>query len=87
MSTQQLTQEAIALPLPERVLLAQVLWESIDGGLDDFREEAHQAHHVPCEPEFWDELDRRSREMTDGSVPGIPSEEVMKKARAAIGCA
>ncbi len=31
MFAQQLTQEAMALPLPERVLLVQVLWDSIHG--------------------------------------------------------
>ena len=33
MSTQQLTTEAMALPLAERVSLAQALWQSIDAGL------------------------------------------------------
>ena len=31
MSTQQLTQEAMALPPAERALLAQALWDSIHG--------------------------------------------------------
>ena len=35
MSTQQLTAEAMALPLSERVSLAQALWQSIDAGLAD----------------------------------------------------
>lgn len=35
MSTQQITQEAMALPLAERVMLAQVLWESIHGALEE----------------------------------------------------
>jgi len=30
MSTKELTQEAMALPLAERVALAQSLWQSID---------------------------------------------------------
>ena len=33
MSTQQLTSEAMALPISERVSLAQALWQSIDAGL------------------------------------------------------
>lgn len=31
MSTKELTQEAMALPLAERVTLAQSLWQSIEG--------------------------------------------------------
>ena len=38
MSTQQLTTEAMALPLSERVSLAQALWQSIDTGLSDIDE-------------------------------------------------
>ena len=35
MSTQQLTAAAMALPLSERVSLAQALWQSINAGLTD----------------------------------------------------
>jgi Putative addiction module component len=34
----QLTTEAMALPLLERVMLAQELWQSIDAGLPDANE-------------------------------------------------
>lgn len=40
MSTQKLTTEAMALPLSERVSLAQTLWESIDNALADTPEDA-----------------------------------------------
>jgi hypothetical protein len=33
MSTEQLIADAMALPLSDRVSLAQALWESIDAGL------------------------------------------------------
>ena len=35
MTTEQLIADAMALPLAERVSLAQALWESIDAGLPD----------------------------------------------------
>ncbi|MDP3069566.1 MAG: addiction module protein [Opitutaceae bacterium] len=38
MSTQQLATAAMALPLAERVSLAQSLWQSIDAGLADTTE-------------------------------------------------
>ena len=34
MSTPQLTAEAMALPISERLSLAQALWQSIDAGLE-----------------------------------------------------
>ena len=40
MSAQQLKQDAMALPLSERVSLAQALWESINAGLPDTDEQA-----------------------------------------------
>ena len=39
MSTKQLTDEALALPLAEKVSLAQALWQSIDSGLADSDEQ------------------------------------------------
>ena len=43
MSTRQLTQEAMALPLPERVLLAQALWDSIHiSSVEDLNETLYQ---------------------------------------------
>ena len=40
MTTEQLIADAMALPLAERVSLAQALWESIDAGLPDTDESA-----------------------------------------------
>ena len=75
MSTQQLTTEAMALPLSERVSLAQALWQSIDAGLTDTDE--HEAVR---------ESIRRDQELTSGAVVGRTHEEVMQAARRAIGC-
>ena len=76
MFTQQLTGEAMALPLSERVLLAQTLWESIDCGLAD-----------TVESEAVRETIRRDQEPSSGAVAGSTHEEVMQAARRAIGCA
>lgn len=76
MSTQQLTIEAMALPLPERVSLAQALWQSIDTGLADCHE-----------PDVVREAMQRDEEISSGAVSGRSHEEVMEAARRAIGCA
>lgn len=76
MSTQQLISEAMALPLPDRVSLAQALWQSIDTGLADIGE-----------GEAVREAIRRDHELSSGEVTGRTHEEVMQAARRAIGCA
>jgi putative addiction module component (TIGR02574 family) len=76
MSIQQLTFEAMALPLSERVSLAQALWESIDAGVVDAGE--HEAVL---------EAIRRDQELSSGAVAGRTHEEVMQAARNALGCA
>jgi putative addiction module component (TIGR02574 family) len=75
MSTQQLIAEAMALPLAERVSLAQSLWQSIDADLVDTSE--HDAVRQAV---------RRDQELSSGAVVGRKHEEVMQAARRAIGC-
>jgi putative addiction module component (TIGR02574 family) len=75
MSTKQLTAEAMALPLAEKVSLAQALWQSIDAGLPDSDEQAAVREAV-----------RRDRQLSDGTVAGVSHDEAMKTARHAIGC-
>ncbi len=75
MSSQELTTEAMSLPLSERVSLAQALWESIDAALPDVREDAALAEAI-----------RRDRELSSGSVAGRTHEQVMQAARRSIGC-
>ena len=70
MSTQQLTTEAMALPVAERASLAQLLWRSIDAGLPDADER-----------ETVREAIRRDQELTSGAVAGRTHEEVMQAAR------
>ncbi len=76
MSTQQLTTEAMALPISERVSLAQTLWQSIDPGLA-----------VAKDREALAEAIRRDEELSSGVVQGRTHEEVMRVARHAVGCA
>jgi putative addiction module component (TIGR02574 family) len=76
MSTQRLTAEVMALPLSERVTLAQEIWQSIDAGLDESGEQ--EALH---------EAMRRDQELSSGAVVGRTHEEVMRAARRAIACA
>lgn len=75
MSKEQLTEEAMALPLEERVSLAQSLWQSISDGLADIdqRDAIVEATH-------------RDRELSSGTVVGRTHEEVMQAARRALGC-
>ena len=75
METRQLTEQLMALPLAERVDLAEALWQSIGEGLraGEEREAIMQAR-------------RRGAELASGSVPGRTHEEVMNAARRAIGC-
>jgi putative addiction module component (TIGR02574 family) len=75
MSEQQLTSEALALPLPQRVSLAQTLWESIDATLPEIDEDAALQEAI-----------RRDQELSAGSAVGRTHEEVMQAARRSIGC-
>lgn len=75
MSTEQLTEEAMALPLADRVSLAQALWQSIDAGVAD-----------PDELAAVQEAAARDKDLSSGKVSGRSHEEVMKSARKAIGC-
>jgi hypothetical protein len=75
MSTEQLTTAAMALPLSERVSLAQSLWQSIDAGLTDITEADALRTAI-----------RRDQELSSGAAVGRTHEEVMRAARRAIGC-
>ena len=75
MSTKQLTAEAMALPIAEKVSLAQALWQSIDVGLPDSDESAAVREAVG-----------RDKELSSGRVIGLSHEEAMKAARRALGC-
>lgn len=73
MTTEELIADAMALPLPERVSLAQALWESIDAGLPDADERAAVAEAI-----------RRDEELSSGRVAGRTHDEVMQAARRSL---
>ncbi|MEO6812059.1 MAG: addiction module protein [Isosphaeraceae bacterium] len=75
MATQPLTEQAMGLPLAERVDLAEALWQSIGEGL-----------RAGGEAEAIEQAARRDAELTSGAVSGRTHEEVMQAARRAIGC-
>ena len=73
MSTEQLIADAMALPLAERVSLAQALWESIDAGLPHTEEPATVAEAI-----------QRDEELSSVKVTGRTHEEVMHAVRRAL---
>ena len=66
----------MALPISERVSLAQALWQSINGGLEAANDREDLAEAI-----------RRDDEISSGVVQGRTHEEVMLAARRAVGCA
>ena len=74
MAAQQLTEQVMALPLAERVDLAEARWQSIGGEL-----------RAGSEREAVDLAARRDSELTSGAVSGRTHEEVMRAARRAMG--
>ena len=79
MSKEQLTQEVMALPLAQRVSLAQDLWQSIeDSSMSTARDEEREALA---------ESERRDAELSSGAVAGRTHGQVMETMRRAIECA
>ena len=75
MTTEQLIADAMALPLAERVSLAQALWESIETGLPDTDERAAVKEAI-----------QRDKDLSSGKVTGRTHEEIMQAARRALKC-
>ena len=75
MTTEQLIADAMALPISERVSLAQELWESIDAGLPDADERSAIVEAV-----------RRDWELSSGRLAGRSHAEVMQAAPRALKC-
>jgi hypothetical protein len=78
MSREQLTLEAIALPVGERIALAQALWRSIH--------ESPTGSVVEEEAEAVREAARRDLELTSGTAVGRSHQAVMDTAKRALGC-
>ena len=78
MSNEHLTDQALALPLPQRVALAEILWQSIaDEPGTEAADEEREAILL---------AKRRDAELRRGVVPGRTHEQVMEAARRVIGC-
>ena len=68
-----LSSQAMSLPFEQRFELAQRLWESVEGQLDEEDEELFR------------EIDRRVAEIESGKARMYSHEEVMRDAREALG--
>ncbi len=69
----ELTDRALSLPIDDRTVLAQRLWESIEGFVD-----------ADVEAEWLNAAEQRWREIEEGRVQCIPAEEAMMKARSRL---
>ncbi len=75
MSTTQLTEQVMALPLAERIFLAEALLQSISEGLPESTEGEAISKSI-----------QRDAQLTSGAAVGRTHDEVMASARRAIGC-
>ena len=75
MASEQLFEDAMALPLDARVSLAKALWESIDAGLPESDEGVAIREAI-----------QRDEELSSGKVRGLTHAEVMEAARRALKC-
>jgi len=79
MSKEEIIERALELPLRERVLLAEELWQSI-GSESESTVAADETREAIATAK------RRDLELTSGRVQGRTHEEVMQSVRRAIGC-
>jgi putative addiction module component (TIGR02574 family) len=77
MSIAQIKELALALPVEQRVDLAQLLWSSLDN---------HPPDVSLDEEAFRQELQRRDDEMSSDPSACLTHEEVMTEARRQLGC-
>lgn len=73
-SMDQLVSQALSLPLPSRAFLAEKLLESLDAE-EDFQ----------ISDEWKAEINRRCRELDEGTAQGIPAEQALIDIRARLG--
>jgi putative addiction module component (TIGR02574 family) len=75
--SEDLTRQLLTLPLPERVELAQALWQSIDERLSEesFTSEEREAVATAL---------RRDADLASGQMPGRTHEQVMEAVRRAM---
>jgi putative addiction module component (TIGR02574 family) len=70
MSAVALLDQVFALPVDDRAILAQRIWDSIEHFISSDVEQA-----------WLDEAERRWREIEEGRVQCVPAEEAIKLAR------
>lgn len=75
MDTRQLTEQVMALPLSDRVNLAEALWQSIGDELITLEDR-----------DAIETARRRAAELTSGAVAGRTHEDVMRALRQTLGC-
>ena len=67
-----LSSQAMSLPPDQRFELAQLLWESVEGQLDE-------------DEELFAEIERRNAEIESGAARTFSHDEVMRDAKRALG--
>lgn len=75
MSSEEITAEAMGLPLSKRVALAQALWNSLGEQLPEFDTDQALSEAI-----------RRDEELSSGQVVARTHEQVMERARRVAGC-
>ncbi|MGD9893192.1 MAG: addiction module protein [Dehalococcoidia bacterium] len=78
MSNESLASQVLALPLDERVALAEALWQSID--------EEPEADYSIEEREAVEQALKRDTELASGAVVGRTHDQVMEAARRILEC-
>jgi putative addiction module component (TIGR02574 family) len=66
-----LTTQMLALPLDDRLELAQRLWQSLEGQLSE-------------DEELFAEIERREADVASGAVKPIPYDEAMREVRESL---
>ena len=66
-----LTTQMLALPLDDRLELAQRLWQSLEGQLSE-------------DEELFAEIERREADVASGAVKPIPYDEAMRAVRESL---
>jgi putative addiction module component (TIGR02574 family) len=67
-----LTTQALSLPIDQRFELAQRLWESVEGTIED-------------DQELFAEIDRRTSDLDAGLARTVSHEEVMREVKKVLG--
>ena len=68
------TKQALDLPIEERIILMQRIWDSVGHFINPEVEKA-----------WLDEVDRRWQEIEEGKVQCLPADQVMKQAHESLG--